>query len=138
VLKAISRTIKDSNSQVSRYVLDIDQHRVLSHAQVITIHQVLHQHLVERFDEGVELVDDDLQLCDVHVGQHLSGQSTLCRWNCHADFVERPMDEVGDGAVALLLSFNLCRKSLMRFDLMDELVVGSYYLHLHVCHVLGL
>lgn len=95
------------NSQVSRNVLDIDQHRVLPHAQVVTIHQVLHQQLVKSLDESVELIDDDLQLSDVHVGEHLSREPSLRGRNFHADFVEGLVDQLGDRAHSLLLPFNL-------------------------------
>lgn len=95
------------NSQVSRNVLDIDQHRILPHAQVVTIHQVLHKQLIKRLDESVELVNDDLQLSDVHVGEHLSREAPLRRSNFHADFVEGLVNQFGYRTHSLLLTLNL-------------------------------
>lgn len=48
------------HSQVSRNVFDIDEHRVLSHAQIISIHQVPNEGVIESLDEWVELINDDL------------------------------------------------------------------------------
>jgi len=95
------------NLQVARNVLNINQHRVLSHAQVITVHQELHKHPVERLDVRMEFVDDNLQLCNVHVGEHLTRESSLGGRRRLADFVEGRVHELCDWRHALLLALNL-------------------------------
>lgn len=86
------------NSQVSRDVLDINQHRILPHTQIVTIHQILHQHFIQLFYERVKIVYDDLKLSDVHVSQHLPWETSLRRWDLNADFVKGLMNELGDWA----------------------------------------
>lgn len=78
------------NLQVSGQIFDIHQHWIykikaifnneiifnikwhlsytLAHMQIVSIHQKLHQLLIQAFDLRMKIVDDNLQLCDIHIG----------------------------------------------------------------------
>ena len=110
------------NLQVSRDILYVNQHWVLSHTQIVTIHQILHQHFIKCFNKSVEIIYYNLQLSDVHVCQHLSGHSTFCRWNFDTNFSESFVNEFSDGALSLLLSLNLWNEKVCEIETFIKII----------------
>lgn len=104
----VSSISNDSrHSQIFRHILNVDQHRVLAHVQLVPLQQVLDQALVQHLNVTVQVVDNHLQLCDVHVRQDLSGHSSLLRRQHHTHLLHTVPNQLRDWRLTLSLAFHL-------------------------------